>query len=108
MKQGLQLPSLPPNLRSERQLIQLSARLTPGWEMLPEDGDEALVMGGLKQVHHLVNDHVFKEIFRLLDQLSIQANVASLVVTATPLGFHSLQVITSHLDLQLSPRGATQ
>lgn len=69
--------------------------------MLGEDGDETLAMGRLQQMHHLVNDHVFKKIFRLLDQLSVQANIAGAMVTAPPLGLHALQVIPRHLDLQL-------
>ena len=61
--------------------------------MLSEDGHEAIIVRRLNEMNHLVNDHVFEEIFRLFHQFRVEANVSRPVVTASPLGFHSLEEI---------------
>ena len=69
--------------------------------MLLEGGYEMLAVSRFQQVCHFVNDDVFEEVFWLFYQLGIEANPTRFVIAAPPLGFHSLQEITSDLHLQL-------
>ena len=46
---------------------------------------------------HFVDDDVFEEVLGLLLQLSVEADAASVVVAAAPLGFHALQEVALNL-----------
>ena len=59
-------------------------------------------MRRLDEMNHLVNDHVFEKVLGLFHQLGVEANMARLVVAASPFGLHSLQEISGELHLELS------
>ena len=65
--------------------------------MLIEYREEALAMRWLQQVRHFVDDDVFEEVLGLLLQLSVEADLAGVVVAAAPLGFHALQEVALNL-----------
>ncbi len=46
-------------------------------------------------IDHLVHDHIFEQITRLLDQFRIE-NMSAQVIATAPLGFHALQKIPFH------------
>ena len=68
-----------------------------------EDCDEALAVGWLQQVRHLMHDDVFEQILRLLHELRVEADMTRTVIAASPLGLHPLEKIPgdSHLQLRL-------
>lgn len=68
--------------------------------MILQYGDETLAVGGLDQMNHFVDNHVFKEVSGFLDEFRVQADVSSPVVTASPFGFHPLQKVTGNLHFQ--------
>lgn len=62
-----------------------------------ENRREAFTMRRLQQMHHFMDDNIFEQVFRLLHELRVQADVASAVVAAAPPGLHSLKKVTLHL-----------
>lgn len=87
-----------PFFRSQRKRVKFVAGFAPRGVVLVEQGDEAVTVPGFKQMDHLVNDDIFEQIFGLLHQFCVEADVAGAVTATAPLGFHSLQEITGHLD----------
>ena len=47
-----------------------------------------------------MDDHVLQQVFGLLHEFRIQADVPRPVVATAPLGLHALEEITGHLDAQ--------
>jgi hypothetical protein len=90
-----------PSLSGQWQFIEFSSRFPPSWVVLVKDRDEAIIMGWFKQVDHFMDDDVFEKILWFLYEFGVEANVAGAVVAASPLGFHSLQVITGNFYPQL-------
>ena len=68
------MKSLAPDFHRQRQAVQIGARLAPAGRTKIEDADKLVVVGGLQQVGHLVHDHVFEQVARLLDQFRVHAN----------------------------------
>ena len=97
----------PPRLCLERELVEFSAGFSPGWVVLFEDRNETVAVGRFDQVGHLVNDDVFKHVLRLFHQFGVEADVARLVIAAPPLGLHSLEEVTAHLDPEVAQVGLT-
>ena len=84
-----------PILRREGQFVEFGAGFAPGVEMLVEEGDEALAVGGFQQVGYFVDDDVFEQFLGLFDQFGVEADVAGAVVAAAPLGFHALEEVAA-------------
>lgn len=90
-----------PPFCAERELIKFSAGLTPTRIVLIKDGGEAITMCRFNQVSHLVHNHVFKEVSRLLHQFRVQPDMPSPMIAASPFGFHALEEIAADLGLEL-------
>ena len=58
--------SLVPKLGCQWQLIEFGAGFAPRRVVFLEDGDEALTVGGLDEMGHLVDDYILKEVFGLI------------------------------------------
>ena len=54
--------------------MKIGASLAPARRMKIEDADKPVVVSGFQQVGHLVHDHVFEQVARLLDQFRVHAN----------------------------------
>jgi len=63
--------------------------------------EKLLAVGRRDQMEHLVYDHVLEQVFRLLHELGIQADVPRLMIAAAPLGLHALQKVAGDFDAQL-------
>src|SRR5258707_15733392 len=63
--------------------------------------DEAIAVRGLNEMDHLVSNHVFEQVLRLLYQFGVEADVLRPVVAASPLSLHALQKIAVQSDLKL-------
>jgi len=72
--------------------IQFLAIVPPLRHELVHQGSEAIVVMPHEDVGHLVDDGIFKAMFRFFCQLCVEANCACARITASPLGFHLLNV----------------
>lgn len=52
-------------------------------------------------MNHLVDDHIFDQIPRLLYQFGVETDVAGPMIAASPLGFHPLQKVSGDSYFQL-------
>ena len=62
----------------------------PVGHVLNHYGDEPLVMRWLQQVEHFVEQDVFQALARLFGEFGVEADVAGVVVAASPASFHVL------------------
>jgi len=90
----------PPSFVSQRQLIQFDASLTPARIFLFKDRDKSIAVGWLNEMNHFVDYNILKQVFRLLDQLSIESDVSGLWIAASPFCFHALKEIAGHFDVE--------
>ena len=95
----VQLPL--PFLRTKRQLIQFGPRFLPGRIVFLKDGHKAVVVRGFHEMGHFVDNDVLKQVLGFFDQLCIEADMAELVIAASPFGFHALEKVAGEVDLQL-------
>lgn len=70
-------------------LVEFCAGIAPGGIVLGHQREEALVVGRFEEVDHLMDDHIFEQIFGLLYRFGVQTDVARLVVAASPVRFHA-------------------
>ncbi len=68
--------------------------------MLLENRQESFAVRGLQQVGHFMDDDVFQQVFRLLHQFGVEADVTGAVIAAAPPGLHALQVVAGDANRQ--------
>lgn len=93
--------SLFPMLCAEGELVKFGACFSPGWVVLLKNGNEAVAVGWLNQVCHLVHDDVFEQVLRLFYELGVEPDITCLVIAASPLGLHPLQEVAGNVHFQL-------
>ena len=57
-------------------------------------------MSGLQEMQHLMDNDIFEQVPGFFHQFCVQADVAGSGVTASPLGLHALQEISSDIDIK--------
>ena len=68
--------------------------------MLAQQVVKPLAVLGLKKVAQLMNDDVLQQVFRLFHQVQVEANIALMWGTATPLALEFLYEKRLHGDAQ--------
>jgi hypothetical protein len=68
--------------------VEFVAEQAPLREVVVHQADEGVVVGGFKQVHHLVDDDVFKAFWRFFGEFGVEQDAAALRIARAPTGFH--------------------
>lgn len=61
---------------------------------------EAIVVGSLKDVHHLVKNDVFQAFHVFLSEFEVEPNAALIGIAGPPLGLHTLYTPLRYFDTQ--------
>lgn len=91
------------NSLSQRQRIQFCTSIPPGRIVLGQQQYEPLTVRRFDQMDHFMNDHILKQVTRLLGQFRVEPNMSLAMIAATPFGLHTLQevAIDLHTDTWL-------